>query len=302
AAAAAAARGVVGIVDLEMAWNATVWARRVAGGLRNLRVDAGIYPTELDRALREGLRTGDAVPGGDDLIRVGPFKILIDGSLNTRTACCRDRDADGANGWLTVSPDALLGLLRRAVAGGLVPAVHAIGDEAVRIALDTFAVLGSGGRMEHAQLVADADLPRFAALGVTASMQPEHAMDDRDVADRYWADRTGRAFPVGALWRAGATLALGSDAPVSPLDPWRGIAAAVSRSRDGLPPWHPEQTIPVAAALAASTRGRLIVPGAPADLVVLEQDPLTASPAQLRSMPVAATVLRGVVTAGTLPG
>ena len=301
AAAAAAARGVVGVVDLEMTWNPPVWARRVSAGQHALRVEAGVYPVDLDRALAAGLRTGDPVPGGAGLVRMGPFKILIDGSLNTRTACCRTPYPDGSTGWLTVPPDELLVLLRRAVAGGLTPAVHAIGDRAVGVALDTFTELGVGGRMEHAQLVSDVDLPRFAELGVVASMQPEHAMDDRDVADRHWAGATGRAFPAHALLDAGARLAFGSDAPVSPLDPWRGIAAAVTRTRDGRPPWHPEQAIPVAAALAASTRHARVEPGAPADLVIIDRDPLSCPGDELRTMPVAATLLAGRLTAGCLP-
>ncbi|GAA2015834.1 amidohydrolase family protein [Nakamurella flavida] len=301
AAEAAAARGVVGVVDLEMAWNPGVWARRVAAGHRALRVDTGVYTRHLDRALDSGLRTGDPVPGGGGLVRMGPFKILIDGSLNTRTACCRQPYPDGTSGFLTVEPADLLDLLRRAVGGGLTPAVHAIGDEAARIALDTFAQLGVGGRMEHAQLVAPEDLARFAELGITASIQPEHAMDDRDVADRHWAGRTAWAFPARSLLDAGARLALGSDAPVSPLDPWLGVATAVTRSRDGRDPWHPEQAISVADALAASTRHGRIAPGEPADLVVLERDPLASSGDELRTMPVSATVLAGRVTAGALP-
>ncbi|GGM00387.1 amidohydrolase [Nakamurella endophytica] len=297
AAAAAAARGVVGVVDLEMAWNAEIWGRRVAGGMRSLRVDTGIYPQHLDRALAEGLRTGDPVPGGAGLVTVGPLKILIDGSLNTRTACCAEPYPDGSTGLLTVQPDELLDVLRRAVGGGLVPAVHAIGDRANRIALDAFEALGSGGRIEHAQLVANADVPRFAALGVTASVQPEHAMDDRDVADRHWAGRTARAFLLRSLLDAGATLAFGSDAPVSPLDPWHAVAAAVARTRGDLPAWHPEQAIPVADALASSSRGRRrIRPGDPADVVAVDRDPWTAPAPELRAMPVALTTVAGAPT------
>lgn len=297
AASAAAARGVVGVVDLEMAWNPGVWARRVAAGTRSLRVDAGFYPGHLDRALAEGLRTGTPVPGGEGLVVTGPLKVLIDGSLNTRTACCVEPYPDGSRGDLTVAPDELLTLLLRATAGGMTPAVHAIGDRAVSTALDVFEALGAGGRIEHAQLVADADLSRFASLGVTASVQPEHAMDDRGVADVHWAGRTGRAFALRSLLDAGARLALGSDAPVSPLDPWRGVAAAVGRQRDGLVPWHPEQRIPVAAALAASARGRRRVrPGDRADLVAVDVDPWSATADQLRQMPVALTLLAGRVT------
>jgi predicted amidohydrolase YtcJ len=176
----------------------------------------------------------------------------------------------------------------------MLPAVHAIGDEANRLALDAFETVGTGGRIEHAQLLLDADVARFAALGVTASVQPEHAMDDRDVADHYWAGRTGRAFTLRSLLDAGATLALGSDAPVAPLDPWVTMAAAVWRSRDGLRPWHPEQRISVAEAITASTHGRFgVAVGDVADLCVVDLDPLGASVEQLRLMPVSATMLGG---------
>jgi hypothetical protein len=196
----------------------------------------------------------------------------------------------------------LLGLARAAVAQGFLPAIHAIGDRATTLALDTFEALGPlpadlasiGGSIEHAQLVATADLPRFAALGVRASVQPEHAMDDRDVADHYWAGRTGRAFAYRALWEAGAELALGSDAPVAPLDPWVTISAAVSRRRDGQQPWHLEQALPIEAALGASWGGEQdLAVGGPADLVVTEQNPVTADGQQLRHMPGHATMVAG---------
>jgi imidazolonepropionase-like amidohydrolase len=119
-------------------------------------------------------------------------------------------------------------------------------------------------------------------------------MDDRDVADRYWRGRTGRSFAYRALLDAGAELALGSDAPVAPLDPWVTMAAGVTRSRDGRDPWHPEQAISVAEAFAASTRHR------PDDLVVVEADP--RDPENLRGMPVAATMVAGRWTWGPFAG
>jgi predicted amidohydrolase YtcJ len=295
AAHAAASRGIVGIVDLEMEWNLETWTRRIAAGSRSLRVEFGVYAQHLDRAIAEGLRTGDRV---SDLLTVGPFKVLTDGSLNTRTAYCYDEypgreGADESRGMLTVPPHELLPLLRKAVGAGLTPAVHAIGDHANSLALDAFAELRTGGRIEHAQLLAEKDIPRFAALGVTASVQPDHALDDRDVAEHHWAGRTDRAFALRSLLDAGATLALGSDAPVSPLDPWATAAAAVTRTRGGREPWHPEQRISTAEALAASTRSTVAV-GQPADLVLTETDPLTAD--DLRSVSVAATLLAGGFT------
>jgi hypothetical protein len=264
-------RGVVGIVDLEMTWNRDVWLGRTADGWDGPRIEAGVYPPDLERAVALGLRTG-SVLGADGLLTVGPLKTLIDGALNTRTAFCAHPYPDGGSGLLTVPEADLFALLRRAGETGFVPAVHAIGDAAVAIALDGFAAAGMGGRIEHAQLIADADLPRFAALGVTASVQPAHLLDDREVAAEHWAGHTGRAFPLRSLLDAGAALAFGSDAPVAPLDPWRSLRAAVERRLPGEEPWHPEQRIPLASALAASTRGRPTPQvGDPADLIALDE-------------------------------
>jgi predicted amidohydrolase YtcJ len=302
AAEAAAARGVVGIVDLEMTLSLDRWARRVAAGTTNLRVRAGVYPADLDEVVARGLRTGDVVPGTSGLVTMGPAKIITDGSLGTRTAWCHDpyvgREGDpGARGVATYEKEALVAYLTRASSAGLVPAVHAIGDAANASALDALEEVGCGGSIEHAQLLDPADVARFARLGITASVQPEHAMDDRDVADRLWAGRTGRSYAWESLAAAGVRLQLGSDAPVAPLDPWVAMAAAVWRSRDGREPWHPEQRLAAATALAASTGGRATVEiGSVADLVVTEADPLTATDSGLRGMVVAATVLGGRFT------
>ena len=306
AADAAAARGVVGVVDLEMTLSLDRWARRVAAGTRALRVRAGVYPADLDAVAALGLRTGDPVEGTDGLVTVGPFKIITDGSLNTRTAWCHDpypglEGDPAARGLPTYEADELVAWLRRASSAGFVPAVHAIGDAANSRALDALEEVGCGGSIEHAQLLDPQDVARFARLGIVASVQPEHAMDDRDVADRHWSGRTGRAFALESLVEAGVVLRLGSDAPVAPLDPWVAVAAATSRSRDGREPWHPEQRIVASAALAASTDGRSsIKPGSAADLVVTDLDPLAASDAELRAMPVSGTLLAGRRTHWTL--
>ncbi len=297
-AQAAAARGIVGIVDFEMTWNRDVWLRRVAGGFDSFRVDAGVYPQDLARAVAEGMRTGQELDGGTGLLRVGPLKVLIDGSLNTRTAYCVDPYPHGGRGLLTVSEAELLELLVRARESGFVPAVHAIGDGANEVALNAFAAAGIAGRIEHAQFVREQDFARFGELGLTASVQPAHALDDRDAADSNWAGRTERAFPLRSLLAAGATLALGSDAPVAPLEPWTAMAAATTRARqDGRAPWHPEQALTRQEALAASTRGRgRIRVGDTADLVALDGDPLAVADAVFAAMPVAATLVAGRFT------
>jgi len=300
AAAAAAARGIVGIVDMEMAYNHDSWSRRSAAGFDLLRVEFGVYPQHLDRAIAQGLRGGDTIT---ELVKVGPFKVITDGSLNTRTAFCYDAypevSSDSDRGILTVDPEELRELMATASAAGFRPAVHAIGDKANTLALDAFEAIGCHGTIEHAQLLHQSDITRFAKLGVVASVQPEHALDDRDVADLYWAGRTGGAFMLRSLLDSGATLAFGSDAPVAPLDPWVTMAAAVGRTRDGRAPWHPEQRISAAEALAASVRSRVAV-GEPADLVVTESNPVDADAESLRSMRVAATLLGGRFTFNAL--
>ena len=294
AARVAASRGVVGVVELEMDWNLDTWVRRIENGTDALRVEFGIYTQHLDRAIELGLRSGQRI---NELLTVGGYKVLTDGSLNTRTAYCFDEypGRPGEFGLLTMPPEELKPHVRKAVAAGIHPVVHAIGDHAVSLVLDSFAELGTAGRMEHAQLVAASDFARFAELGVVASVQPDHAMDDRDVADRLWTGRTDRTFALRSLLDAGAELALGSDAPVSPLDPWVTAAAAVGRSRDGREPWHPEQRITSAEALAASTRTTVAV-GQPADLIVTEVDPWAADASALREMSVSATLLGGRFT------
>ena len=300
----AASRGIVGLVDLDMAWNESAWERRLGSGFDTLRVEFGIYPEFLERAIAEGLRTGDTVRGApSDLVRAGSLKVITDGSLGTRTAACShaypgDRHNHGV---LAVSPDELLDLMTAATGAGLACAIHAIGDIANSHALDAFALTGAVGTIEHAQLVAHADLPRFARLGVGASVQPEHAIDDRDLTDTIWADQTALPYPLRGLADTGANLLFGSDAPVSPLDPWAAIAAAVFRTRDGRPAWRPDQGVDAGTALAASTHGgstagALIEPGASADLALVEKDPLAASEPELRAMTVGATLLAGRLT------
>lgn len=300
----AASRGVVGIVDLDMTWNEEPWLRRLSAGIDLLRVEYGIYPPFLDRAIAEGLRTGDALRGtASPLVRVGPLKVITDGSLGTRTAACsHDYPGEhGGRGLLTVDPAELIELMTRATGAGLECAIHAIGDVANSHALDAFAATGAWGRIEHAQLVAHADIPRFARLGVAASVQPEHAVDDRDLTDELWAQQTAVPYPLRALADAHAELLFGSDAPVAPLDPWATMAAAVFRTRDGRPAWHPEQALDAGTALAASTRGGTaagaeVRVGAEADLALCAHDPLTVGETALRGMTVLATLLSGRVT------
>jgi predicted amidohydrolase YtcJ len=299
AAAVAAARGVVGVRDLEFADNVPAWAARVERGLTSLRVETCVYPEHLADSDARGLRGGAAVPGTEGLVTVGGLKVFTDGALNTRTALTHEpygaAGGERGVGHAAHTAGELAELFTAAKQRGLEVAAHAIGDLAVTRALDAFAATGARGTIEHAQLVAALDLPRFAQLGIAASVQPRHAIDDRDVADAVWPDRAERAFPYRSLHDAGARLLLGSDAPVATLDPWVTIAAAVSRTGDEREPWHPEQELSREVATAASARGEISV-GAVADLITVELDPLTVDAALLRTMPVALTLLGGRVT------
>lgn len=297
AAEQAAARGVTGLVDFDMAWNAEAWARRAEKGFDAHRVEFAVYPELFERAISEGLRTGDVLPGTGGLIRFGALKVITDGSLGTRTAACSHPYPDdaGNTGMLNVSLEELTDLLTRATGAGIAAAVHAIGDRAVASALDAFALTGATGTIEHAQLVRHADLARMAWLGLAASVQPQHALDDRDLVAEYWGSQTAIAYPQESLRRAGVELRLGSDAPVAPLDPWMAIAAAVVRTDDAREPWEPQERLSVDDALAASVRSELS-PGQAADIVVCAENPRRADAATLRAMPVHATLLAGRLT------
>ena len=302
---AAAAKGIVGLVDFEFGAPVSDWTDRWAKGADLLRVQVATYAEHLDGIIESGLRTGTALPGCGGLATMGSLKIISDGSINTRTAWCCAPYAEGADpehpsGRPNLPASELRALIRRASVNGLEVATHAIGDAAVDAALTAYAETGARGSIEHAQLVNRADVDRLAGLGLRASVQPAHLLDDRDITERYWPDRTGRCFALRWMLDAGVTLVLGSDAPVSPLDPWLAMAAAVHRSADFRDAWHPEQALTAREALAASTNGvGTVTAGQPADLALLDADPLgepgdaAEVASRLRSMTVSATVVAG---------
>ncbi|SFS03975.1 hypothetical protein SAMN04487783_0814 [Agrococcus baldri] len=313
ALAAAAARGVVGVVDLEFSDAVGAWQR--PGRATPVRVEAGIYQHDLDLAEERGLRTGDPIAG---TARVGRFKVITDGSLGTRTAWTAHPYDDGlgsvGRGVRNEDDRDLDRLLARAGRLGLGAAVHAIGDAAVSAAIDAFERAAATGRVtaddriEHAQLVAETDILRMAHLGLTASLQPEHALDDRELTESLWSDRAGDAYRIRSLLDGGVRVVLGSDAPVTPLDPWRAIATAVTRTRGDERPWQPEEAIALEQAIGASARTR-IAAGEPADLVVLADalpsaDEIAHAPnaaaGRLRAAAISATLIAGEVVHGSL--
>src|SRR4051812_36765456 len=242
---AAAAAGVTGIHDKDGARGAPeLFARLRDPGELALRVWQSL-PAER-------LAGGDVAPQLEDpMFRIGYVKAFMDGTLGSRTA----RLLDGSGVEIT-SAERLAELIRQAERAGFALAVHAIGDRANRDALDAFAAAATPGarhRIEHAQCIAPEDIERFAALGITASVQYSHATSDRDLVERIWADRVEHAYPFRSLWAAGARLAGGSDAPVEELGPLAGVRAAVLRTDSERAPWQPEQAIPASAALESFT-------------------------------------------------
>ena len=246
---------------------------------------AGRLPIRVRAALRPPDLAGHAAEDGHRL-RVHGLKLFLDGALGSRTAWMLDPydDAPGSTGLRTLDPEEIDGLVRRAADLGLPGFVHAIGDAAVRAALDALAKApGLPHRVEHAQCVHPDDVGRFRALGIAASMQPAHMATDIPVADRAWGSRGARAFPLRSLLDAGAEVLLGSDAPVEPAEPLRWIHAASERRRpDGSPGggWWPAERVTREEALARAVAGPL-VPGAPADLVGYGEDLLAVAPERL---------------------
>jgi predicted amidohydrolase YtcJ len=290
-------RGVTAVHDKDGWLGALgVWQQLREEGALHLRVWQSLPAEKANELADLHIRSGF----GDELVRVGYLKAFMDGTLGSQTA----RLMDGSGVQIT-SKEQLADYIRRGAAAGLPVAVHAIGDLANREALDAFEEtrdlwqpLGLRPRVEHAQLLTWEDVPRFAELGVAASVQFSHAPSDAQIADRIWAGMTDRAYAYRSLWDGGALLANGSDAPIEELDPWAGICAAVTRA------WHPEQRLTLEEALQATTvnpawlardehrRGKLL-PGFLADLVVLDRDPFEQQPEDLVDVNVVATMLGG---------
>lgn len=304
----AAARGIVGIGDMEFGAGYQDWPARFNRGITQVRVRPAVYPDRLDDVLAAGLRSGQVLSDGSELLRMGPLKIISDGSLGNGTASCCEPYADSQSrdfpyGKQNYTQEELVELLSRATAGGLDVALHAIGDAAVTVALNAFEITGAHGSIEHAQLTRRQDLEKMGRLRIRASVQPAHLLDDLEATNLHWPDRADRCFLFKSMLNAGVELAFGSDAPVAPLDPWLSMAAAVHRSTTGRAPWNPIESLSVTEALAASTDGQgTIRVGSRGDIALLDKDPYAAAvdsesaAAHLRNMPVAATILAGRVT------
>jgi predicted amidohydrolase YtcJ len=269
-----------------------------ARGELGLRVHASVRAEQLGAALEAGFHSGAHLgPDPMDHLRAGWLKLFADGTLGSRTAAMLQPFAtlpgeplppnDGFGIWLT-SANELAALVTRAAAGGIASQIHAIGDAAVRAALDalepTVGTTPLLPRVEHVQLMAAEDRSRFASAGIAASVQPVHLRSDAALAQRLWGDRAeSRGYAYRTLAASGALIPFGTDAPVEPPDPWPGLVCAVTRRapgrEDGTLQLGPQEALPLWRAIRAAcldgprSAGLLdvgqLVPGARADLIVV---------------------------------
>lgn len=310
-----ASHGVTSVHNMGSWSDVAIFERARAANRLRTRIYAAV-PISTWEQLRD---TVQARGTGDTWLRIGALKGFVDGSLGSHTAAMLEpfTDAPGDRGLFVNTPDDLYRWTKGADTAGLHVMIHAIGDRAIRTLLDVYQRVSEENgprdrrfRMEHAQHIAPADVPRFKALGVIASMQPYHAIDDGRWADRViGAERAKGTYAFRSLLDAGATLAFGSDWFVAPPTPLEGIYAAVTRrTLDDRNPggWVPEQKITVEEALRAYTRGSavasfdegrkgILARGMLADLVLIDRDLTTAPPETIRDATISMTIVGGTI-------
>lgn len=299
------AQGITSIAD--MGTSIAEWqAYRRAGDKKQLAIRILSYGGDIDNmALIAG---SEPTPWlYDDKLRMVGVKLYLDGALGSRGAWLKApySDAPGQKGLPLLTPAQLRNKMVRASMDKFQVAIHAIGDAANAEALAAIDDLSRDlpgerrWRIEHAQIVDPLDIPKFAELKVIASMQPTHQTSDRTMAEaRLGPDRLKGAYAWRSMEKAGVRLAFGSDVPVESANPFPGIAAAISRTDAAGQPiggWHPEETVSRESALDGFTRtaafaafaeDRLgtLMPGMRADFLMLDADPLLASPDEIRRM------------------
>ncbi|HEX2695705.1 MAG TPA: amidohydrolase [Acidobacteriota bacterium] len=310
----AAGLGLTG-VHTDSNFEETEIYRKLAGaGKLTLRVYAWLPAELLKDCIRNGVRQGQ----GDDMVRAGFLKAFIDGTLGSGTALMFAPFADEPGKFgLPQMPEADFdALVAEAHANGFQTGTHAIGDKGVNWVLNAveraqrkFGKKDLRHRIEHAQVIAPGDLERFAALGVIASMQPTHCTTDMRFCEaRIGKERSRGAYAWRSLLDKGARLAFGSDWPVEPLDPMRGLYSAVTRTNieGGFPEggWFPEQRLTMAEAIGLFTKGAAyasfeesvkgtLEPGKLADMVVLSKDLFTIAPREILTTEALVTILGG---------
>jgi predicted amidohydrolase YtcJ len=279
--------GITGIHEVETMQTLAAFERLESAGDLRLRVLFHPPVAALQRLIDEGIRSGQ----GSEWLTIGGVKLFLDGSLGSRTAWMLEPyNGTGDRGMPITEEQVAREAMATAAGAGIATTVHAIGDAAVRRALDLvddLPRLSIPHRIEHFQCVHPQDLDRAAAAGIVLSMQPAHLLTDIELVERHWGERGRGAYAFRSLLQRGAQLVFGSDVPVAPMDPRAGIYAALERKTfDGTPAkgWRPEEkltltqalhayTVAAAAAAGAGHRRGRLAPGHDADLVAWAVDP-----------------------------
>ncbi|HEY7418377.1 MAG TPA: amidohydrolase, partial [Ktedonobacteraceae bacterium] len=321
-------RGITTIHDIEGEESLSIFQEMRDQGTLGVRVEM-ILPRAMLPHLREHGKTIALSNAESDLLRINGIKIFADGTLGSQTAAMLEsfEGSPGNYGILTLPEQEMMTTVRDAATLGLSIAIHAIGDRAARVALNSIeyaqqhltAERADGAfppiryRVEHVQLIAPEDLERIQRLGVVASIQPYHAIADRDIAEHYWGKRHRRAYAYRTMRDMNIPIALGSDAPVETYDPLRILYAATQRRNPGKPrpPWLPDQALSITDALWGYTLGGAyaggeenhkgsLTMGKLGDAIVLHENILNVPQERMNENGVQATILGGRIVYGTL--
>jgi predicted amidohydrolase YtcJ len=306
--------GITAIADMGTSpddWN----TMRRAGDKGAMRVRIVAYANSIDTAISVA-GAGPTPWLYDDMLRMVGIKMYADGALGSRGACLKKpyTDAPTQTGLCFLDDTKMRNIMSRAAMNNLQVATHAIGDAAdaqVLSAIEELSLTYKGDRrwrIEHAQIVDAADLPRFGKHGIIASMQPVHQTSDRTMAEaRLDPARLTGAYAWASMLKNGSVLAFGSDVPVENANPFPGLVAAITREDANGQPfggWQPQERIAREAALAGFTTGAAfagqaedrigrLAPGYRADFIFVDVDPLLSTPAQLRATKVSETWVGG---------
>ena len=317
-----AAHGVTSAQDYSPPWeNFQIYEELEKEGKLTARISEWL---PFDEPVEQLSRERDSHPQSDLLLHTGMLKGFMDGSLGSHTAALQEPYADDVknSGLPRYEADKLNGMTKERVLAGFQIGFHAIGDKGVLLALDAFAEAEkaakdahvkapNGGddfrlRVEHAQVTTPGQFAQFKQLKVIASMQPSHLLTDmRWAQDRLGPKRAATSYAWLALLNKGVVLAFGTDYPVEPVNPFRGLYAAVTRkSEDGKQEYFPAQRLTMDQAIAAYTTGSAyaefeekekgkLIPGMLADFVVLDRDVTSAAAEKIVGTKVLRTVVGG---------
>ncbi|HSM25807.1 MAG TPA: amidohydrolase [Anaerolineaceae bacterium] len=280
-----------------------------------IRVVKNLPVSAIESIIQTGLQTGF----GSQFLKIGSIKLFSDGAMGPQTAAMLSPYENNSQnlGMLLLTKEKVKEYGCRASASGLSLAIHAIGDKANREMIDAFAeirifekkhkLLPQKHRIEHVQIIDDADIPRLASQRIIASMQPIHLISDMDTANHLWGFRSKNVYAFKSILEHGIKLVFGSDSPVESFNPFWGLYAAITRQKFDCSPqggWYPEQKISLLDAMNAYTinpaqisnwNGLIgsLKPGKYADLTIVPENPFEIEPEAIKDMLPIATMVAG---------